>query len=392
MQNRDRAAATTPAQPGHDESQLPLVVGVDMGGTQIRAAVLQGSTLLSRVGSLTGGNTSPEHIIPRLYAAIREALEQANTSLEQVAGIGIATPGPLDSKTGVLFSPPNFPGWDHVPLRDIFTEHYHIPIYVENDANTAGLGEYMFGAGRGYRDMVYMTLSTGIGGGVITNGQIMAGASGTAGELGHMTIDWHGERCNCGNLGCLESIASGMAIARKANAAIRSGSAEGLELLNFARTMLQHGSTVANRTALPTQGSDPTTIELRLPLHGPNKPDDLASETNIQQPNEELQVNARTVALAAEAGIPVARAIISNAAEAIGIGLVNIIHIFNPDIIILGGGVTHMGPMLMEPMLRIVQERAMKVPREAVRIVQAQLGANVGLVGAGALIYYHNEM
>lgn len=390
MQNKDIVSQTTPAQPRRDERQLPLVVGVDMGGTQLRAAVLQGSTLLSRVGLLTGENVSPERIIPRLYAAIREVLEQAHTSLEQVAGIGIAAPGPLDSRTGVIFSPPNLPGWDHVPLRDIFTEHYHIPISVENDANTAGLGEYMFGAGRGCRDMVYMTLSTGIGGGVITNGQIMTGASGTAAELGHMTIDWHGERCNCGNIGCLESIASGIAIGRKANAAIRSGSAEGLELLNFARTMLQHGSTVADRTALPTQGSDPATVEILL--HGPNEPDDLASETNIQQPYEDLQVNARTVALAAEAGIPVARAIISNAAVAIGIGLVNIIHIFNPEMIILGGGLTQMGPMLMEPMLRIVQERAMKVPREAVRIVQAQLGANAGLVGAGALIYYHNKM
>src|SRR6266568_6338699 len=293
MQNRDRAAATTPAQPGRDESQLPLVVGVDMGGTQLRAAVLRGSTLLSRVGLMTGEDPSPGRIIPRLYAAIGEALEQANASLEQIAGIGIATPGPLDSRTGVIFSPPNLSGWDHVPLRDIFTEHYHIPIYVENDANTAGLGEYMFGAGRGCRDIVYMTLSTGIGGGVITNGQIMEGASGTAGALGHMTIDWHGERCNCGNIGCLEVIASGTGIARKANKAIRSD--EGIELLTFARTLLEHSG------------------------------------------EEELHIGAHTVALAAEAGVPLARAIIQYAAEAIGAGLVNIIHCFNPEMIILGG-------------------------------------------------------
>ena len=132
-------------------------------------------------------------------------------------------------------------------------------------------------------------------------------------------------------------------------------------------------------------------IEMHLPLHEPDETDDLTSETPVQQPNEELQVNARTVSLAAEAGIPVARAIISNAAEAIGIGLVNIIHIFNPEMIILGGGVTQMGRMLMEPAQRVVQERAMKVPREAVRIVQAQLGDNVGLIGAGALIYYYSK-
>src|SRR5450759_1178998 len=241
--------------------QLPLVVGVDLGGTQIRTAVLRGPTLLSRVGLLTGDQPTPERIIPRIFAAIQEALEKAGTTLEQIAGIGLAAPGPMDNKTGVIFSPPNLPGWNHVPLRDIFTEQFHIPVFVENDANTAGLGEYMFGAGRGSSNMVYLTISTGIGGGVITDGNILEGCNGTAGELGHMTIDWHGERCSCGNIGCLENIASGTSIARKANEAIHSG--EGIELLTFARTMLQHSSTVTDRSALPTQGHDPSTVELQ---------------------------------------------------------------------------------------------------------------------------------
>ncbi len=367
-----------------DDAQLPLVIGVDLGGTQIRTGVMRGATLLSRVGLLTGENPAPERIMPRIYAAIQEALEKANVSIADVAGIGIAAPGPLDSKTGVIFAPPNLPGWDHVPLRDIFTEQYHIPIFVENDANAAGLGEYMFGAGRDCHDMVYMTISTGIGGGVIIDGRIMEGASGTAAELGHMTIDWHGERCNCGNIGCLEYIASGTGIARKANDIIRAG--EGSELLTFARTMLRHSSTVPNPAALPIQGHDATTVEMRWP---PTNDEVDSHGVPPQLEEEELQVNARTVALAAEAGIPIARAIIQNAAEALGVGLVNIIHIFNPEMIILGGGVTQMGPMLMEPALRIVQERAMKVPRERVQIVLSQLGTNTGLVGAGALIYYH---
>ncbi len=365
--------------------RLPLVIGVDLGGTQIRTAVLHGSTLLSRVGILTGENPMPDHIIPRIYSAIDEALHQAGITIQQIAGIGIAAPGPLDYKTGIIYAPPNLPGWDRVPLRDLFTEHYHIPIFVENDANSAGLGEYMFGAGRGCTDIVYMTISTGIGGGVIINGKILAGASGTAAELGHMTIDWHGERCKCGNIGCLEYIASGTSIARRANEAIRSG--EGIELLAFARTMLEHSSTVANQSALPTQGHDANTAELDS-----SPPEQGDMDTSDQHQQEHLHVNARTVALAAEAGVPVARAIIQTVAEAIGVGLVNIIHCFSPQMIILGGGVTQMGPMLMEPALRVVQERAMKVPRDAVQIVQAQLGENVGLVGAGALIYYHSNM
>lgn len=380
MQNKDT----------NTNDQLPLVVGVDLGGTQIRTAVLRGPTLLSRVSLLTGEQPTPDRIIPRLFAAVQEALEKAGTTLEQIAGIGLAAPGPMDNKTGVIFSPPNLSGWNHVPLRDIFTEQFHIPVFVENDANTAGLGEYMFGAGHGSSNMVYLTISTGIGGGVIMDGNILEGCNGTAGELGHMTIDWHGERCSCGNIGCLENIASGTSIARKANEAIHSG--EGIELLTFARTMLQHSSTVTDRSALPTQGHDPSTVELQsFVFEGHNDPNASGNAGEQQELEEHLHVNTRTVALAAEAGVPVARAIIQNAAEALGVGLVNIIHCFNPEIIILGGGVTQMGPMLMEPALRVVQERAMQVPREAVRIVQAQLGENVGLIGAGALIYYHNK-
>ncbi len=381
MQNNDTPAVST--QQGLRENQLPLVIGVDLGGTQIRTAVLRGATLLSRISILTGAATQPDNVLPRIYEAIQEALDKANVSLGQVVGIGVAAPGPLDSKTGIVFSPPNLPGWDGIPLRDLLAERFQTSIYVDNDANVAGLGEYMFGAGQGSRHMVYMTISTGIGGGVIADGKLLRGANGTAGELGHMTIDWHGERCTCGNIGCLEYIASGTSIARRANQAIQAG--EGAELLTFARTMLRHSSTVADQSALPTHSYDPTTVELHISAL--EEEEDTLANALQQEEEEDLQVNARTVALAAEAGIPLARAIIQHTAEALGVGFVNIIHIFNPDMIIVGGGVTQMGPMLMEPALRIVQERAMKAPREAVQIVQAQLGTNVGLIGAGALVY-----
>jgi len=353
-----------------NQQHLPLVLGVDLGGTHIRTAVLQGSKLHSRVSLLSGETPTPERILPRVYGAIQQALDEAHITLDQIAGIGVATPGPLNNRTGVIYSPPNLPGWDNIPLRDLIQQHFNRPIFIENDAHTAGLGEYMFGAGRGSRHMVYLTVSTGIGGGVIIDGKILEGANGTAGELGHMTIDWKGERCNCGNIGCLEYLASGTAIARLANEAIAAG--QGADLLAFASTMLEHIATVPDPAALPTL--DPNTQPL-------DEYDELSGE------EEPLFVNARTVARAAEAGIPLARAIITQAAEALGVGLVNIIHIYNPDMIILGGGVMQMGRMLMEPALRIVQERAMKVPRDAVRIGLSQLTRNAGLVGAGALIY-----
>ncbi|GAC1501311.1 MAG: hypothetical protein NVS2B12_09510 [Ktedonobacteraceae bacterium] len=199
-------------------------------------------------------------------------------------------------------------------------------------------------------------LSTGIGGGVIARGGISAGSVGTAAELGHMTIDLRGPRCNCGNIGCLESLASGTAIARRARELIDEGKAAAL--LDFARV---HQGAVEDDT-----------------------PFDRASR-------DSLHVNARTVAQAARAGIPEACAIIEQAAEALGVGLVNIIHIFNPERVILGGGVSQIGEPLLAPALRIVEERAMSVPGNAAQVVLAELGPDVGIIGAGALTYYNHR-
>jgi glucokinase len=335
----------------NQQRDLPLVLAVDLGGTQIRTAVLRRDKLLSRVKLLTGQDTLPERILPCVFTAIRQALDEAGVTLDQIAGIGVGAPGPLNSRTGVVYAPPNLAGWHNVPLRHLLEQQFHLPTFIENDANAAALGEYLFGAGRGSHDMVYLTISTGIGGGVILGGKLLQGVSGTAAELGHMTIDWHGQRCNCGNIGCLEQIASGTAIARRATIA----ASEGDELRAFA---LSHST-----------------------LKG--------SKHDEAEPDPSTYISARVVALAAEAGVSLAQEIVRTTAEAIGVGLVNIIHIFNPEVIILGGGVTQMGAMLLEPIRRVVQERAMQVPYEAVEIVLAQLGSDVGLVGAGALIYYN---
>jgi glucokinase len=339
---------------------LPLVVGVDLGGTQVRVAILQGATLLSRVNFLTRDYPTPERLVPRTYHAIQEALDKASVGLDQIVGIGIGSPGPLDGNTGIIFDPPNLPEWRNVPLRDIFRDHYKFPVFVENDANVAALGEYMFGAGYGSKNMVYITISTGIGGGVIVDGQLMRGASGAAAELGHITIDRNGERCLCGNVGCLENIASGTAIARQAHESLL----EDANFLNWMSRRHAHDATVSDQVVLSLNKGD---VINKSELKG--------------------LVDARTVAEAATEGVLLARKIIQDAGEAIGIGLTSIIHVFNPELIILGGGVTQIGNLLMEPALRIVQERAMRVPRETVRIVQAQLGTDVGLIGAGALIY-----
>ncbi len=338
-----------------DRRDWPLAVGVDVGGTQIRVAVLRGDKLLSRVRLLTGKATTPDSVLPRIYRAIEQAVDEAALQLEQVAAIGIGVPGPVNSRTGKVFTLPNLSGWSNVPLRDIFIEHYGIPSVVENDGNVAALGEYLFGAGRKCRHVVYLTIGTGIGGGIIANGQLLRGASGVAAELGHMTIDWHGMPCVCGNTGCLESIASGTAIARRANEAIAQGL--GGELLPWA--------------ALNSLDDETPHV------------DELIGESG--QP---FCIDVQGVARAAAHGVSLAYDIINDAATALGIGLVNIIHLFNPEIIVLGGGVTQIGPMLMEPVLRVVQERAFRIPYKDVRIVPAQLGADAGVIGAGALNFF----
>lgn len=337
-------------------NELPLVIGIDLGGTQTRTAVLQGRKLLSRISLLNGTNPTPERVIPRMFQSVEQALEAAGVSLHQIAGIGIAAPGPLNNQTGVICSPPNLPEWDNIPLRTLFADHFEKPTYVENDANAAALGESLFGAGRGSNEIVYITVSTGIGGGIISNGKLIEGILGTAGELGHITIDMHGELCNCGNIGCLEAVASGTAIARQANRAIAAG--QGEELRAYALQQKKHAT----------------------------------GEDRAANTDEQMLISADIVAQAAQAGIPLAKEIIAQAAYGLGVGLVNIIHIFNPEVIILGGGVTQTGELLLAPARQVVEKRAMQLPREAVRIVLAELGSDVGLVGAGALHYYHQEI
>jgi len=344
-------------------SSLPLVVGVDLGGIQIRAAVLRGRQQFSEVGLHIGADSTPEHVIPLICDAIRQAVDDAYITIDQITAIGVAVPGLVDNQAGIVYFAPNLSGWDHTRLRDRLEEHFKKTIFIDNDANAAALGEYLFGAGQGCNLMVYLTVSTGFGGSVIINGQVMRGASGTAMEIGHMTIRQSGERCNCGNIGCLETIASGLAIVQRANEALRPETASGLQTLN-------RDAAVQDRALPPTHNQT-------------------AHEHDNKKPTLLLPIDVQTVAEAAEAGKPAARAIIKSAADAFGVALVNIIHIFNPSMIILGGNLTQIGPILMAPALRIVDERTMKVLLEAVRIEEAQLGAYVGLVGAGALVYYN---
>lgn len=307
------------------------IVGIDLGGTQIRACLadMRGN-ILYQARQPTLAREGLQSVLDRMEQEVAQVLRDIKHN--DVLGIGIASPGPLDPRTGVVIAPPNLPGWDNVPLRDIISQKFALPVFVNNDANLAALAEYRFGAGQGALDMVYLTISTGIGGGIICGGQLLLGAHGLAGEPGHTTVDPAGPRCNCGNVGCLECISAGPAIARHAAGLIRQG-----------------------------QGSSLSEV--------------LDSGTEL---------TAEMVGKAAQEGDQVALQAVERAAHYLGIGVLNLIHIFDPDIVILGGGVSKLGSLLFEPVRAWVCEHAMTPVQRQTPIVPAALGDEVGLLGAVA--------
>ncbi len=309
------------------------VIGIDLGGTRIRAALMDGEgNILARTSLATEAAQGLEHVLNRIELAIITVAETFDHS--QIIGIGIGAPGPLNPKTGVVYSPPNLPGWSNVPLGDILEQRTGLPVFLDNDANAAVMGEYIFGVAKGYRYVVYMTVSTGIGAGVIEDGRLLYGMNGAAGEVGHMTIDLNGPLCNCGNIGCLEVLASGTAIGRRAR-----------EIL--------------------ARDSRPSIMR------------------DICGHNLEC-VNAEIVELAASRGDAVAGEILQQTAVYLGVGVTNILHLYNPEIVIIGGGVAQMGDKLFVPMRAIVEQRAMPAYRQNVPIIATKLGDDIGLYGAAA--------
>ena len=311
-----------------------FVVGVDLGGTQVRAVLTdEEGTPLKRVSTLTLAHEGPHKVMARVQDCIRQVLEGIQPST--VLGIGIGAPGTVNPWTGVLTNTTNIPGLDNWPLRDHLTQQFHAPVFVGNDAKLAALGEHRFGAGKEASSLIYLTISTGIGGGVIDGGRLLLGAHGWATELGHTIVEPHGPRCACGNIGCLEALAAGPAIARHA-----------LELLQSGRASLL--------TSM---------VEGKLD-----------------------RITAKEVADAARAGDRLAVQVMERAAFYLGIGMVTFIHAFDPQLIIVGGGVSKAGDLLFAPVRRIIAERAMTEEWRHTPLVPAVLGDDVGLLGAVALV------
>jgi len=313
-----------------------LAIAVDIGGTHTRAALINSvGRILNRTRILTQPQLGLAAGLEEIASAIHTVI--GTTPPEQISGIGVATPGLVDPWQGIAFSPVNLPGWEDVRLKDVMESRFKCPTRVGNDANLAALGEYRFGAGRGSRNMIYLTISTGIGGGIINEGQLVLGRRGFAGEVGHCTIDANGPRCRCGNLGCLEAMASGSALARDARAAIADGQAS---------------------LMLRLAGGDPNAIDGEIIAQAVVRGDDLAKR------------------------------LVDRAGVYIGIAIVNLMYIFDTELFVLGGGVSNLGDPLFAAIKRTVAERALPVARQDVPIVPAALGDDAGLLGAAALVFH----
>lgn len=301
---------------------LPLAIGVDIGGSKLRAALVdRNGSVLRRAHTQTDAAGGPAAVIAQISGLLEEL--EARLEADRILGVGIAAPGPIDTITGVALGVPTLAGWDNVPIVAMLREALGVPVRLENDGIAAAHGERLFGAGRGTANMVYVTVSTGIGGGIILDGRLLHGHQGLAGHVGHMTIVRDGEPCVCGNTGCWEAYASGTAFTKRARE--------------------RYG-----------------------------RPDDA--------------LDARWVFAAARSGDAVAVDLVREEADFLGLGIVNLAHLFSPEIIVIGGGMANDFDLVRDGIAARLRDCAMPAFRRTV-VAPAELGDNSGLIGAAALFF-----
>lgn len=313
-------------------------IGCDLGGTNLRAAIVDVETgdVLHQASIPTLAREGHEAVMQRMAELFLQVIHTAGMSREDVGGIGIGVPGVLDLEKGETLFLPNLPGtWPHVPLRHTIQALTGLPTRLLNDVRAITNGEWRFGAGRGVNTIAVFAIGTGIGGGLVLNGQLHLGIGGTGGELGHMTIDYNGPVCGCGNRGCVEAYASGPAI-----------TAMGLKAV--------------------TQGL--TTCLGEMCKYDLNR------------------ITPELIARAARAGDAIAIDIYERAGLYLGIAAANICVSIGPRRIILAGGVAQAGDLLLEPMRRTLRERVTVMPVDQVEVVQSQLGNNAGVIGVASWV------
>lgn len=311
-------------------------IGIDLGGTKIEMARVNcDGTYSQRRTRLTMAAREPAAIKKEIIVCIKDMMKEANLP---PAGIGVGLAGQIDPQKGSVRFSPNL-GWRDEPFKEELAQALNLPVIVTNDVRAATLGEWWHGAGKGCADLVCLFIGTGIGGGVVSGGMILVGDTNSAAELGHITIDWHGPPCRCGNKGCLEALAGGWAIARRAQELINNNRAAGIPLLNLADGKIE-------------------------------------------------EVSAQVVAEGFKKEDPLARQIIAEVKEALIAGAVSLINAFNPQKLILGGGVMSGLPELKKFIEEGVKERALKAATASLEVLPAELGSLAGVIGAGSLVIH----
>jgi glucokinase len=308
---------------------------VDLGGTKILSVIAdEQGRILGEDRRPTEAAEGPKVGMERIVASLEAALAEAKLGREDLRAAGVCSPGPIDPVRGMLPEASNLPGWIDVPIRQYLSDRLRVPAILEHDATAAAWGEFVYGAGRGFRNIIYITVSTGIGGGLVLDGRLYRGTSGAAGEVGHITIEAEGPPCFCGKPGHVEGLASGRAIAREA------------------QTVLARG----------------------------------ASPLMARLAEEDGELSAATVQRAAEAGDTEAIRILRRAGYYLGIGLAAYVDIFNPEVIIIGGGLRHMRDFYLGPAQDEMARRAWPENLKAVRLVEVELGDYSGIMGVVALL------
>jgi glucokinase len=323
-----------PATAQEIESRSP-VIGVDIGGTEVKAGIVDfRGGIVHEIRCPTRAGEGVDVVLGQIRKAISDLLTEAGSDDKSVAGIGVGCPGLVDSREGLVRVPPNFPGWREVPLREHIHRAFDLPTVVVNDVNAMAIGELHYGAGRGYRDVICLTLGTGVGGAVIFNRQLHTGFLGTAGEIGHMTVEPNGPQCNCGNRGCLERMIGSQAIIERTLSKVRNW---------------------GGHSSVSSLGA--------------------------------AEVEPKSIAAAARAGDELALQVFQEVGDILGIVLAGLVNLLNPEAIIIGGGVATAGDLLLKPVRETVRRRSYALPGERVDILPAQLGNRAGIVGAATVVF-----
>jgi len=316
--------------------KLKYALGVDLGGTSIKLGILSNlGEILTKYSLPSNAELGPDEVIRQIKKGIRHILSQKKI---KIRGIGIGAPGVINIEKGTVEYPPNFPGWGKVKLGKIIQKEFNFKTFIENDANAAAIGEYMFGAGKKYNSFIMITLGTGVGGGIIFNKKIFRGEFGAAGELGHMSIDYKGPKCKCGSFGCIEAFIGN----------------------NYLKQI----------------------VSSELKVHPDSKILELVN-------NEAGHVTPRIIQEAMEQGDKYAKSVVDNMGTQLGAVLTSVSNLLDISTFIIGGGVAGFGKPLFNKVQQTIVERVFIPTKKRVKVLPAKLKNDAGIKGASALVFHH---